>query len=128
MAPKQDKTGLPQQTPAGQVPQPFAAPVPEATHSHPTHLSGGEPSTLNTTCLPTDPNIPQVGEPAQAKRVPPSAPKPPLPASRSSIPLGGELRVASHQLEGEQEGLDQELGEIEEDEHGGAVGTRGRRG
>jgi hypothetical protein len=122
MAPKQDKTGLPQQTPAGQVPQPFAAPAPGATHSHPIHLSGGEPSTLNAAGLLADPTIPPGGEPAQAKQVPPPAPKPPLPASRSGIPPGGELRVASHQLEEEQEGLDHELGEIEEEEQEDMLG------
>jgi hypothetical protein len=72
--------------------------------------------------LPVDPTIPPGGEPAQAKQVPPPAPKPPLPASRSGIPPGGELRVASHQLEGEQEGLDQELGEIEEEEQEDQLG------
>jgi hypothetical protein len=128
MAPKQDKTGVPQQTPAGQVPQPFAAPVPGTTHSHPIHLPGGEPSNVTAPGLPVDPTIPPGGEPAQAKQVPPPAPKPPLPANRSGVPPGGELRVASHQLEEEQEGLDQELGEIEEEEEEDQLGQEEEEG
>jgi hypothetical protein len=44
---------------------------------------------LNAAGLLADPTIPPGGEPAQAKQVPPPAPKPPLPASRVASLQGG---------------------------------------
>jgi hypothetical protein len=120
MAPKQDKTGVPQQTPAGQVPQPFAAPVPGTTHSHPIHLQGGSPPiSMQQASQQTPPSLQGGSQPNQTS--PSSCTKPPLPTNRSGIPPGGELRVAAHQLAEEQEELEQELGEIGEEEQEGLL-------